>query len=269
MPKKSEASFGAQEFVYGRIQHNIFNGSWRMDTEDPDAKFELDPAYPNMNYYIFTGGGASKHEDCYYQHDIIFKLLGFIPSYCQKNCWKNVIKVHNCGELYKLWTLMEKLNICGKCGIDPRMQTVGYYAGFNYNMTYEEGMENHHRLKSELGKWIPDATIILKRGCTEFESQQPSDKWEITDHQADCELALMDFIEPGTDDYCQTQFMIDHRFREWIKYAYSLNDPTWKDVFFEVYGEKVKEGGSVYPTSFTYHDKDKDFMKKLLDKYKD
>jgi len=185
------------------------------------------------------------NRNCGLYHTYFEKLKGMIHSTCQ-SCWKVVVAPRTLIELHKLLELQKVLNIPSKCGIEKR-DTVGrLYGGYFYNDSLEEGKECYKIVRSNVDLNLsPEVSVILKRGCTEFElGTGPSDKWEVTEEQKALEYLLLDLVAVDINLSPQPEHLKDSIFRTWIHWAYSNGDPTYLEY----------TGGPLFRPPVTYHE---------------
>jgi len=261
-------SFSATQQVSRVIEELLADGTLTMEKNVPNAKLKVTGTRPNLNFYIFTG--EPPKQDCFYQRRIIFNRLGFIPSFCQENCWKIVMNLNSGIQAHRLYEILDYFNIPGKAGYDPRTYTEGCWKGFAYNPDSETGLEARDFLRgivpgemnavdSDPDNIVVESDIYLKRGCTEMEMQAPSDVWEFSQTGKDLEAALLTYVEPGCDDYIQSQWMINQCKMEWIRLAYSIADPTWKALTRKIYNIAESTPLALYQPSVQYEwDEDED-----------
>lgn len=203
---------------------------------------------------------------CMLWHDIYFKHFGFVPKGCLK-CWKVVLTTHTdpekqtVADLFRLKDFLISLNMPSKCGCDVRQYTPSRYDGFIYADSLTEGRLYYDMVEPKLRKVFPEAGIILKRSCTEFEHRYPdSTTW---DNKKDWQAAE-EYLDYIIDTHDQFEFpgLMAHAdadtFRFWIEYAYGIGDSSWRealqlcgytppeDLFFKpvTYHEETDNGSS-------------------------
>jgi hypothetical protein len=203
---------------------------------------------------------------CMLWHDVYFRHFGFVPRGCRK-CWKLVITTHEdpekqrVSDLFRLRDFLISMNMPSKCGCDVRQYTPSRYDGFIYSDSLTEGRLYYDMVLPKLKAAFPNATLILKRACTEFEHRFPgSDKWD----EQDGWNALEDYLDYIIDTHNQYEFsgLMAHAdadtFRFWIEYAHGIGDSSWRealelcgyttpdDLFFKpvTYHEETDNGSS-------------------------
>jgi len=244
--------FDISRYVYKTLEPWIQDG--RLILRPGKKRMGLIGTVPKDTYYVFTGPYEGLHR-CHYDYDILFMRFNMVPSYCQQHCWKVVAKFRNVAEMYKCWTMMDRLKIAGKVGFDPRSYTRGCYVAFCYCTNKKEGQERKLQIINLIQQNIsgqPD--VILKRGCTEMENKHgPSDKWSVTDYQAEVEAEVKRLIDPADwQDIDQVDWLIDQRVRGWIEQAHSISDDTWKAVYADYFSGKAEENILLFPQPLTY-----------------
>lgn len=189
----------------------------------------------------------ARNRNCVLYH-IYFNQFGFIHSRCQE-CWKTVVRPRTLVELHKLLELQKVLNLPSKCGIEKRATVCGLYGGYFYSDSLEEGKVCHKLVRANVDANIsPDIGIILKRACTEFEVDGkfgPSDEWEVSDDQKKMELLLEDLIDQDITKFPQPEHLKETIFRDWIHWAYSSGDMTYKEY---------TDGKPLFRAYKTYHE---------------
>jgi hypothetical protein len=167
--------------------------------------------------------------DCNLFHQMIFPYYGFIHSRCH-TCWKIVIQPRTLKELFELYDILRILNFPSKCGIEGnRENSSKLYAGYIYNNSKNEGLERYKIIRTEVNEKIsPDVSIILKKGCTEFEQELgDSANWEITEEQKEMEFIFAESIVGDVVTHQQTKHVISHIHKKWIHAAYQWGDETY------------------------------------------
>ena len=198
--------------------------------------------------------------DCTLWHDIIFDELGFLPIPCM-DCWKVVITTDPNPEkqtvldLFKLRNYLNSTGLASKCGVDVRVYTPVRYAGFVYNRGFEEGLENWALVNDTIRDELPNAHVILKRSCTEYEHRfGRSDRWDLVSHcQKDRQQYILDMFEPTPeiDTERVRQTLQGYVLRFWIEYAHGIGDLTWKSALDYAGYDTAFEGG-IFPSCLTY-----------------
>jgi hypothetical protein len=193
--------------------------------------------------------------DCGLWHRIVFDYISkrlpaqerFVPSRCQQ-CFKVVVRPKTLKQLFALEALQIRLQRPSKCGIEPRATVCGLYGGYFYNDGLEEALERYREVRSavdadqHLG---PDVSVIVKRGCTEYELEcGPSDKWAISDVQLKFEALVNQYVAHDDVMRSQPEHLVWHLHRKWIEFAYANGDLTYLEF---------TDGKPLYPPVVTYH----------------
>ncbi len=154
---------------------------------------------------------------------------------------------------------MVKLNLPSKIGMDVRDYTHGAWAGFVYTDSLDEGRAHYKIVRKEIPNKIP---VILKRGCTEMERLEDSDKWdEVPEAHIEMERRLLDLFDFDERFYNQAAWH-KHEIKEnWIKHAIKIGDPTAKEVA-EKYSNDPNIWKRLVVESVTYHEEEKEEEKK-------
>lgn len=192
--------------------------------------------------------------DCGTWHQILFDVISmglppeerFVPSGCQE-CYKVVVRPKSLKQLFALLNLEKRLDKPSKCGIEIRETVHGLYGGYFYNIGLEAGKDCYKIVRQEVDQdqhLGPDITVLLKRGCTEYEHAiGPSNKWAITPRQMDIEGLLEMILAKDNIDRRQTEQHQMYVHRKWIEFAYAAGDPTYAEF----------TDGPLYPNYVTYH----------------
>lgn len=190
-----------------------------------DGRIDRELRMSHDTPWIHVKRSPNRHCGLYHTYH---ERLGMIHSVCQE-CWKVVVRPRTLVELHKLLNLEKVLELPSKCGIEKRDTVFGHYGGYFYNNSLEEGRECHKIVRSNVDLNLsPEVSVILKRGCTEFElAQGPSDKWEVSEEQKQMEYLFDDLIVAGDDLRPQPDHLKDSIFRSWIHWAYANGDATY------------------------------------------
>lgn len=194
---------------------------------------------------------SDKEMNCALWHHIWFIYFEFIPSYCL-NCWKVVVRPRTLKELFALYELQEDVAMgrACKCGIEIRDTVPAPYGGYFYNNSLEEGQECYRQVRWAVDHSLsPETSVILKRGCTEFELKHPqSNTWPAADSkQLEFEATLNGLFAMPPPFKGQPQYLINHIITKWIEHAYKYGDETYK---------LYTGGRPLYPPVVTYHESD-------------
>lgn len=186
---------------------------------------------------------------CLIDHNVKFNLFNYVPPRCLE-CWKVVVAPRTLKELFLLLEVEKGLNHPSKCGIELRYYTPRLYGGYFYNNSLDEGRATYERVRKAVSDHVsPEAPVILKRACTEYEMiLGPSVMWHMTpkQHEIDTRLdSIIDITTPNTtgqNDECIAQVH-----SHWIEWAWKHGDKTVDEYL---------GGERLYPATMTYHDGD-------------
>jgi len=208
------------------------------------------------NDYLFFNLD-NMHKGCLYNFDIFFSKFNIIPSYCQENCWKIVIKLENVYDMYVAFNVLEdQTDWHGKAGIDGRNYTDSYFSAFVYNLGFEEAQERWpdvvRLMQREIGgdRFHENymEAVILKRGCTEMEAKLPSTKWQILPGQVESEIQIMEYLEPiDSSLLLQPDWLYRQKFSNWCIKANHIGDKSYKLL------EEITGPIDIGVKSVTYH----------------
>jgi hypothetical protein len=170
----------------------------------------------------------TKH--CGLDHNILFNMFGIIPPRCQE-CWKVTVTPNSFDELLKLEEVERELGHPSKCGMELRDYTPKFYGGYFYNNSFDEGRDCYKMVRDAVHEKIsPDVSVILKRGCTEFEMiKGPSNYWHTTrDEEIFCEEldALVDVGRGGVND--QSPLITTAVRLRWALWAHMNGDMSYR-----------------------------------------
>jgi len=268
----------AKKLNYPRRVSNLLYGDWLNDrecadivsvveqmqqmnaiTRGPHGKLTLRTmasAYGNPWYFIKHG----LLRECLLWHDFYFEKFGIIPSECMIRCWKTVIQTHSdpskqtVYDLFVMRDFLTELNLPSKCGVDIRLFTPMRYAGFVYGDSIEQGKEYHAVVSERIKKVLPNAKVILKRSCTEFEQKYPkSETWRLTEEQIRFEDKLASIFEPPPVHIQEfDESVASATFRFWILHAHGIGDTSWRAALEREGYESIEQ---LFNGATTYHEK--------------
>ena len=165
---------------------------------------------------------------CNQAHDYFNRQMNFIHSYCHR-CYKVVVMPTTVKQLFQLCDLQKEIDIPAKCGIEVRNYVPRLYGGYFYNRGVENGRDCYKRIKKLVHEQIsPDITVILKRGCTEFEMKYgPSDQWKLVDGQEAREKRFAElYHEEISPKVPNPEYLIAYKKRTWLHWASDHFDET-------------------------------------------
>ncbi len=135
---------------------------------------------PGYNWMQVTPSDSLRH--CGLWHEYYFNYYGIIPRAC-RTCWKATVTLDTLRDMHQMSQIQEMLGIPSKVGWETRPYTgkIGKYPAFWYlplGNLYDARKELL-RIEAAVHEFFPSHTLILKRGCTEFERKYPpSDRWD-------------------------------------------------------------------------------------------
>lgn len=203
--------------------------------------------------WVHVKGTPTKN--CGLDHQISFNLFSIIPPRCQ-DCWKICVTPTTFKQLMELLEVEKEMQVPSKCGIELRDYTPKFYGGYYYTNSFEEGRERYEQVRKAVDKGLTDGknvSIILKRGCTEFEILHgPSHFWHNTIEQEKM-LELIDaFVDYPRGQQQQPEIVQKHAILKWILWAFMNADHTY---------EEFNGGKPLYKEFQKYHEGDIDDIK--------
>ncbi len=205
-----------------------------------DGRFHLKTQHNVVSPWIFIKRGRFRKCSLWQFWEEMFPTFDgapYIPVGCQ-SCWKVVIRPKNVFELFMLYEVLKASDLPSKCGTDLRSYTPPY-GGFVYCDSIDQGKEYFSLLQPMVAEQVSPETagkMILKRGCTELDRKMPSDQWKLTEGQVLLERYLNDIFIPDRQDYRESEITTAFKMQDFIIYANSIGDLSWKQVV----GENVK-----------------------------
>jgi hypothetical protein len=204
--------------------------------------------------WVHAKGTPFKH--CNLDHRITFSCFNIIPPRCL-NCWKVVVTPTTLTQLFELEQIELQMNVPSKCGIEMRDYTPKFYGGYFYNHSLDEGRERYEQVRKMVDSNMTngkDVSVILKRGCTEFEMiKGPSHAW----HNTRWEEYMLEVIDAfvhsprGTGE--QSRLVKNHVKLKWFLWAHMNGDMSYKEL---------NGGESLFPDYVKYHEGDIDLIKR-------
>lgn len=220
----------------------LIDKGWYLDTDDRLKA----PSKPAIDIpWVFAVQDDSRK--CNLWHGIFFNLLGLLPSPCLQ-CWKVVVRPQTLEDLFELHEIQKEMGWPSKCGIEIRRTVCGLYGGYFYTDSKPQGQKMWSFVRHEVDQRLwPETSVILKRGCTEFEHHfGNSAKWDelIDDNQIYTEKKLDSFID-SNERLEQPKIVKRAVFNRWIEWAFRSGDMT----YLKFTGNK-----SLVPGYKTYHE---------------
>ena len=188
------------------------------------------------------------------RHKKVFEEFKAIPDFCF-GCFKVQINVQNVIDLIKLYfffALYEfKEDVTRKCMVELRPNIKGNYKGLIYCKNLKQALSLEIDLKKNLANYLNSTfEILIKKGCTEFSNTYPEYKkfdskqneigngWnkfeEIIDKKYP-ELSMKKVSNESLGGFFLKDILV---IRNWIYFAKSTSDNTYKKISEEVYSSK-------------------------------
>ncbi len=214
-------------------------------TMGTDGKIQLykkvDPVIPWVHATNKTERVCGKWIQIYFRN---CKLI----SKCCRCCWKVVWTGETLDQLFRLLKIQEEMGLESKCGVERRPWTgkLGFYQGFWYT-PLDGGLDGARELwkkvqdKLSKDKVLGGTSLILKRGCTEFEQwYNPSDAWDEFAERLEWDK-IQSLLDPLFHDPVlgvNLKSIQLHTQKKWIEYAWEHRDPTVMKKFPNKYLEQ-------------------------------
>jgi hypothetical protein len=130
----------------------------QLDAADHKLKLGTLPRFHFEEPWVHIKGNS---QPC---HELMTIALGatFIPSPCL-DCWKTVVRPQTVKQLIALYELMEELQYPSKCGLEERDYVFGYYGGYFYSRSLEDGKARTREVAPLIKERVGDIPIYLKR----------------------------------------------------------------------------------------------------------
>jgi len=219
------------------------NGRLYVDYNDCKIKLRQRVMAPNVPWIFIK---PAPWANCDLWHQVYFKQLGTIHSACFE-CFKVVLRPRTVKELFRLYNVMQDLNLPSKCGVELRDYVGELYGAYFYCQGLEHGKEVFGIVKEALDKNMePGLPIILKRGCTEFELLHgDSRQYEQKDRDKHVEKMLEENSDIPIIAFEQPEIIKTFIKRMWLAWAYKNNDKTCLEF---------NDGNDFVEQPVTYHE---------------
>jgi len=192
---------------------------------------------------------------CIFDHHVMFDMFNIIPPRCQE-CWKTVVTPNTFKQLLEVEDIQAQMKIPCKCGIELRDYAPKHYGAYFYSNSFDEGRELYGKVKKVIEDNVSDGkdlSVILKRGCTEFEMVKgPSPFWHMTPQEQDMYDLVSSYVNAGKSNSVQPEIVKNHVRNTWALWAHSNGDFTYKDW---------NDGQPLFPGYVKYHEGDADDIK--------
>jgi len=213
---------------------------------------------PNTPWSYHTDRYSKK---CAFDHHVVFDSFGIISPGCLK-CWKVVATPETFADLMEMEEIQKQAPWPCKCGIELRDYAPKHYGAYFYNDSLEEGRDKYEAVKDVIlknmtnGKRIAE-TLILKRGCTEYEFiKGPSPYWCMTPKEEELYALLDEYVDFPKTQGKQTEMGKIFVYQNWALWAHANGDMTYKDW---------NDGHSLFPGYVKYHEGDIETIKDDLE----
>lgn len=222
---------------------------WDAKTEKLVLPGTQGPAYLTASTpWIHIKGTPTKH--CTFDHHVAFDLFGIIPPRCQQ-CWKVVVTPKTYHQARQLEELERGCPYACKVGMELRAYTPKHFGGYFYNDSLDEGRECYEWVRQAVNEHIDggsELSVILKRGCTEFEFLKgPSPFWTMTPTEEKQWELLDAYVTHEKSNARQAPLVQDHIRLKWAQWAHAHGDMTYMPY---------NGNESLYPDYVKYHEGD-------------
>lgn len=168
-------------------------------------------------------------KSCGFDTEICFNTFGFIAPKCLK-CWKTCVGLKNYDTAMKVMEYQKTYPTACKVGMELRDYTPRHWGAYFYRASFDEGRDTYKKVKGEMDDLIgpENYSIILKRGCTEFEIiRGPSLFWDFTSEQKDLYEILVHYFEDRDKHHVQPQLMKNNVLARWPLWAHANGDMSY------------------------------------------
>jgi len=215
--------------VVSRVAKYMFpSGIWYIDpkTEKITHKPQL---LWNVPWVSTNNMARNPDKHCGLLKTVLFECFGFHPEFCKTVCHKLVVHPTTFHDLWKMYSIQEKLQYEAKCGIELRPNVDWAYGGYFYCYSMKEAHDKRIVVQKEIDKHFREPyKVQIKRGCTEMEDRfGPSSEWEDT---AEAILLAEDhyasFFDFPSELMNQPAFIKPDIFLKWFDRAADIGDKT-------------------------------------------
>ncbi len=184
--------------------------------------------------------------NCELWSHVYYSQLNAIHSACF-NCYKVVVRPTTVKELFEVYEVMQRLDRPSKCGIELRSYVGALYGAYFYCKGLEQGKKIHAFVRDIMTKEVrSDISVILKRGCTEFENAHGDSRNYV---QKEEDRAIQDLLDKHSDIpslvITQPDFLKDYVQSMWLAWAYRNGDKTCLEF---------NDGADIITQPVTYHE---------------
>ncbi len=171
---------------------------------------------------------------CFLWKDILFEYYQFIPKACRM-CWKVTCHVPTVEDAFNSLDHLRRYDAVGKVGMENRGYTghVGQYLVVWYlplGDPLEKQREEAKLIKKKFRREVKhDATVNLRRGCTEMEKKYyPADSWEILASAFDTDEEKVSPHFADDDNIMEQPYLQEINAKsKWIDRAFEHGDLTY------------------------------------------
>jgi hypothetical protein len=220
-----------------------------------DGRYDcITSSVDNLSPYLFFKE-ERVHDKCYIYYDVFFMQFNMIPSHCQSQCWKVVVKNHTFAQFWRTFGILSESGLYGKGGADERQHSYGLWPIFIYGKSPEEGKSNWQKVVKLIG-FDRARDVIMKQGCTEMEMKVPTKQWRVTKMQQEIENEVLNrlVIPPEPTTIRQPEWLQKKKIRDWVKVAHMVGDMSYQEIFGPI---------PLYPKIVTYQTGE--WLKEVMD----
>jgi hypothetical protein len=218
------------------------------DPEDTRLRQKGVIGLTNNTPWCHVSSSHDKH--CSLDHNVIYNNWRIIHPRCLE-CWKTVVAPRTFHELLLLEGLQKQLGFDSKCGIEMRDYTPRHYGGYFYSSSLDEGRARYKEVKEAVSEVLsPEvgASVILKRGCTEYEmGSGPSLYWNINRQQEEMLKIIEAFVDVRLSHGQQSSMLQRNVHMKWVLWAHANGDMSYVDY---------NGGKKLFPGYVSYHEND-------------
>ncbi len=218
--------------IISRVAKYMFpSGVWYIDPVD--QKITHQPQISWDQTWVSTANEKrSPDKHCGLLKTVLFECFGFHPQFCKEICHKLVVHPETFHDLWKLYSIQERLQYEAKCGIELRKYTPHLYGGYFYCYSMKEGEEKARKVQEQVNKYFREPVEVkLKRGCTEMEDRFGlSSTWKPTPTKLiEAELHYASFFNFPSEAIPYPIWLKPDIMIKWFEWARENNDKTVKE----------------------------------------
>ena len=158
--------------VISRVAKYMFpNGIWYVDPKTQKITHKPQLLW-DMEWVQTANENRDPIKHCGLLKTVMFECFRFHPQFCKEVCHKLVIHPKTFHDLWKLYSIQEKLQYESKCGIEKRPYVPHLYGGYFYCYSMDEVKRKQKEVQTLIDKNFREPVEAKpKRGCTEMEDQ--------------------------------------------------------------------------------------------------